>query len=289
MIRKSILIAASLFLLYEFFLRSSTIRWDTSQNDKSANIISVQNFLYDFSKDEMAEDTVVVGTSVSRKLVMDSIGVHFISLAFNAWNTYDGLELIKLSKRKPACLLIETNYAKSQLLEPEISSNLAPVSYYSGKVFESLRLRNQPTGLLIGWGKNLLKERIEKLKEEKRSNVSLYQLNVQMNKDQMNKTIPDSILSKRFKVLKSLVDEFKSENIDVIFFEVPVGKELTNTTSMREVRNYYFNFFPINDYIHIAPPDENHYSFSDGVHLSPQSAVDYCSYLRKALSNLKNN
>jgi hypothetical protein len=289
MIRKSIFISIGLLLLYELFLRVTNIRWDTSQNDKSANIISVQNFLYNYSAAEMEKDTVLIGTSVSRKLNTDSIGTHFISLAFNAWNTYDGLELVKRSGEKPACLLVETNYAKSQYLEPEITSNLEPISYYSGKFFKSLQLQYQPAGLLIGWGKNLMRKRIELMKLQKRSDTALYQFNLQMNKEKMNEPIPDSVLVRRFTILKSLISGFKKENIDVIFFEVPVSKELQFTASMTEVRKYYLTYFPENEYRHIPLPAENDYSFSDGVHLSPQSAIAYSLYLKKALYDLKNN
>jgi hypothetical protein len=281
------LIAAFFFITYESLLRITHISWDTSQNDKSANIISTQNFLYDYSEQEISMDTVIVGTSVSRKLITDSMGKHFINLAFNAWNTYDGLELLKLSRKRPACLMVETNYAKNQILPPEIESNLEPLSYYSGKIFKSLQLRNQPTGLLIGWGKNLMKDRIEKMKDEKRANVALYKLNLQINKEKMNESIPDSILTKRFKVLKSLIEGFQKDHIKVVFFEVPVNDELQNTASMVEVRNCYYTYFPKNEFCYLPMPVENNYTFSDGVHLSPQSALKYSIYLKNELHNLE--
>jgi hypothetical protein len=283
MIRKSMVIAAILLLIYELFLRMADIPWDTSQNDKSANIISAQDFLFNYSDQEISKDTVIVGTSVSRKLIMDSLGSHYISLAFNAWNTYDGLELIKLSRKKPACLLIETNYAKNQILPAEIESNLKPISYYSGKWFRSLQLRYQPTGLLIGWGKNLMKSRIEKLKEEKRTNKALYQLNLQTNMEKMNEKIPDSVLNKRFAVIKSLLTTFKNDNIQIIFFEVPVNEELQHTTSMNEVRQYFNIYFPKTEFRYVPLPADNDYFFSDGVHLAPQSALKYTHYLRNEL------
>jgi hypothetical protein len=289
MIRKSIFIAAFLFISYELFLRKADITWDTSQNDKSANIISTQNFLYNYSAQEMSEDTVIIGTSVSRKLITDSMGKHFISLAFNASNAYDGLELLKLSGKKPACLLVETNYAKNQILPPEIENNLKPLSYYSGKFFKSLQLRNQPTGLLVGWGKNMMRTRIEKLKNEKMANVSLYQFNLQMNMEKMNESIPDSVLTIRFIVLRSLIEGFQKNNIKVIFFEVPVNEELQNTTSMVEVRKYFYSYFPKSEFQHIPLPAENNYSYSDGVHLSLQSALSYSIYLKNKLHNLTPN
>jgi hypothetical protein len=286
MVRKSILIAVILFCTYEIFLRFTNIHWDTSQNDKSANIISVQNFLYDYSNREIMGDTVIIGTSVSRKLVTDSLGAHYINLAFNAWNTYDGLELVKRSGKKPACLLVETNYAKNQILEPEISDNLSPISYYSGKIFKSLQLKNQPVGLLIGWGKKLMKARIDQLKEEKRQNATLYQLNLAMNRQKMNEPIPDSVLTKRFVVLKSLIGGFDADHTGIVFFEVPINEELQNTASMAEVREHFYAYFPKSEFRYIGSPAGSGYVYSDGVHLEQKSALEYTLYLKNKINEL---
>jgi hypothetical protein len=283
MIRKSILVAALLFLAYECFLRMTDIKWDTSQNDKSGNIISVQDFVYDYSRGDMEKDTIIVGTSVSRKLITDSLGKHYINLAFNAWSNFDGLELVKLNHKRPACLLIETNYAKNQILQPEITSSLDPLSYYPGRAFKSIQLRNQPTGLLVGWGKDQMKERIEKLKEKKRENIELYHFSIRMNKEIMMKSIPDSVLQKRFAVLKTLIDGFRSQKVGIVFYEVPVDKELENATSLLEVRNCFHQYFPENEFRYIPMPPDNDYVFSDGVHLSPQSALEYTLYLKGEL------
>jgi hypothetical protein len=287
MIKKSLSIAFTMCVAYEILLRNTVIPWDTSQNDKSANIISAQNFLFNYSGVEMAADTVIVGTSVSRKLILDSLGKQFINLAFNAWGTYDGLELLKLSGHKPACIMVETNYMKNQLLEPEIKSNLEPISYYSGKYVKCLQLRNQPVGLLIGWGKNLMKTRIDQLKEKKRTNVGLYQFNLQMNRNLMNQPIPDSVLNKRFLILKSLIEGFRNENIGIVFYEVPFDKELERTASTLAIREYYGKYFPPSEFKYISqPPSADNYIYSDGVHLGLQSALDYTLYLKNELNTL---
>jgi hypothetical protein len=284
MIIRSIFIAFFLFIAYEFFLRVTDIPWDTSQNDKSANIISVQDFEYNYSGRQLGEDTVIVGTSVSRKLNMDALGKHYINLAFNAWSGFDGLELVKMNGRKPACILVETNYAKNQVLQPEIAKSLDPISYYPGRMLKSLQLRNQPAGLLVGWAKNLMKVRIDKLKEKKRENLDLYKFSIQMNREIMMQPIPDSILDKRFSVLKSLIDGFKNDSVSIVFYEVPVDEELRETASLVEVRNYFNKYFPRNEYKYIPFPASKKYIFSDGVHLSGQSAMEYTLYLKSELN-----
>lgn len=287
MIGKSLFTAFALFLFYEFFLRETQITRDNSQNDKSANIISVQNFLFGYSDQDISNDTLIVGSSVSRKIITDSLGKNFINLAFNAWSTYDGLELIKLSGRKPACLLVETNFVKNQVLEPEITGNLEPISYYSGKTFKSMQLNNQPVGLLIGWGKNLMSARIEKMKEEKRTNVKLYNLNLQMNSESMNKSGPDSVLRRRFNVLKNLISGFKKENVAVIFYEIPFDQRLEEAASVVKVRYYFKEYFPPSEFDYIPLPPSGNYTFSDGVHLSPRSALEYTLYMKTQINYLR--
>jgi hypothetical protein len=286
MIRKSIILCLILFIVYELFLRVANIHWDTSQNDKAENVISAQDFIFNYPAKEISGDTVILGTSVSRKLVTDSLGKHFINLGFNAWSSYDGLELVKMSKKKPACLMIEMNYVKIQILQPEIVDNLKPISYYSGRLFKSLHLRNQPVGLIVGWGKNLMNDRIIALKEKKREDTALYQSNLRLNREIMNETVPDSVLNARFVKLKSLIDGFKKENVGILFFEIPVSKELENTASMLAVRRFFNAYFPKNEYQYIPRPAENDYVYSDGVHLSLGSALDYTLDLRKELNKL---
>ena len=283
MISRSILVVAVLFIAFELFLRATYIPWDTSQNDKSANIISVQDYIYHYSANQLKQDTVIVGTSVSRKLITDTLGQHYVNLAFNAWSSFDGLELVRINDKKPSCILVETNYAKNQILQPEISGSLDPVSYYPGITFKSLQLRNQPTGLLIGWAKNLLKARIDRLKEKKRENTDLYNFSLQMNRQIMNQPISDSILNKRFIVLRSLIDGFKKDGVHIVFYEVPVDKELRETTSLVQVRTYFHRYFPENENQYIPSPEDAHYVFSDGVHLGAQSALDYTLFLKSEL------
>ncbi len=284
MVRKSVIVAISLLIIYELILRVTSVPWDSSQNDKSANLISAQNYLYNYSAKEIEEDTVILGTSVSRKLVIDSIGNHFINLSFNAWTAYDGLGVVKMNGSRPACLLIETNYVKELVLQPELSGIMEPISYYSGKVFKSLHLANQPAGLLVGWGKNRMQSRIDALREKKRKDTGLYNLNVIQNKGFMNETTSDSALTRRFEMLKALITTFQKNGTSVIFYEIPIDHELENTNSMVEVRKYYSSFFPNNEYTYIPKPEMNNFTYSDGIHLSKESAVAYSLYLKSELS-----
>lgn len=280
MIKKSIITAIVLIAAYEAVIRLCNIKWDTSQNDKSANIISAQNFIYNRSNEQTATDTLVIGSSMSRKLVTESLGKNFYNLAFNGWSAYDGLELLKLTKRKPACLLIETNVVGNQSLAEAVSGSLSPVSFYSNKIFTSFQLQNQPVGLVVGGIKQALKAKIEAMKLQKRQDTGLYKLNIANEIKVQQHPLPDSVYENRFEVLKNLVAGFKKQGIPVLFFELPVDEALMHTPTAEKNRQYFKKYFPEDEYKYIALPDENNYIYSDGIHLSIASAEQYTQYLK---------
>lgn len=286
MVKKSIIVAIILLASYEVILRISVLPWDSSQNDKSANLITAQDYLYNFSAKEISTDTVILGTSISRKLITQALGDHFINLSFNAWTAYDGFGVIKSSRSQPACILIETNYLKSTVVQPELAGILEPISYYSAKILKSMRIANQPAGLLLGWGKSRMQTQIEALRDKKREDTVLYHLNLRQYIKEMNEKTPDSILAKRFSILKTMVEEFKKKQTTLIFYEVPIDPELQNTNSMTEFRKYFDLYFPRNEYKHISLPEKNNYVYSDGIHLTRGSALAYTLYLKNELKKL---
>ncbi len=284
MIKKSILIGVILLLAFEIFIRVGNINWDTSQNDKSANLISAQNYIYNLSKEKIANDTVVIGSSISRKLTNELLGHNYVNLAFNAWSSYDGLELVKRTNTKPKCLLIEMNVVGNQSLQEDVVSSLSPVSFNTNRIFKSFQLQNQPVGLVVGSIKNMLKAKMEEMKKKKRDNLELYNYNLSMEKKKMENPLPDSVFTNRFKVLKELVDGFKNQGIKIVFFEVPFDKELSNTKEVLTTRKFYYQYFPKSEYKYVDLPAENNYVFSDGIHLSLQSAPLYTAYLKNELT-----
>jgi hypothetical protein len=287
MIKKSIITAVVLLLAYEAVIRLAGIKWDTSQNDKSANLISAQNFIYNRSAEEVKKDTLIIGSSISRKLVTDSLGKNYFNLAFNAWSSYDGLELLRITGKKPACILIETNVVGNQSLQEDVKGSLSPVSYYSSRAFKSFQLQNQPVGLLVGGIKEKLKAKMEAMRRLKRQNQELYDYNVKLEKEKQMQPLPDSEMVKRFTVLKNLVAGFKQQNIQVVFFEIPFDAELENTAINQQNRKYFSQYFPESEYKYVQLPPVNNYVYSDGIHLSVESALPYTLYLKNELEKLK--
>ena len=102
------------------------------------------------------------------------------------------------------------------------------------------------------------------------------------------KEIPDSLLQQRFYALKELVAELKQQGKGIIFFEIPMAPSLENTTQIAINRNYFHQFFPETLYQYVSLPKVNNYIYSDGIHLSAESATDYTYYLKKQINELDN-
>lgn len=286
MIKKSILLFLILFALYEIGIRAFDVKWDTSQNDKSANLINAQDFIYNTGADELFNDTVIVGSSVSRKLITEELGANYHNLAFNAWGSFDGLDLLARRNARPACILVEMNFVGEQDVKEGIRNSLEPVSYYSNSFFKSLQLKNQPVGMLVGSLKMAMKDKMEAAKNKKRENLDLYNYTRDMAKAQFMKGISDSALQNRFMGLKKLVDHFTANGVKIIFFEIPLDSTLENTTLLENNRKYFHRFFPDEKYAYITLPGQNDFVYSDAVHLMPASALDYTHYLRTQIADL---
>jgi hypothetical protein len=289
MMKKSILLALILIISYELFVRATAFNWDTSQNDKSANIISAQNFIYNLSDKEVTADTIIIGSSIGRKLTTELLGKNYYNLAFNAWGAYDGMEIVRLTKKKPACLLVETNVVSNQTLQEDIVGSLKPLTYYSNVFMKSFQLKNQPVGLVVGGIKQKLKAKMEEMKMKKRENQTLYDLNIKLEKEKLDITLPDSVYTSRFIKLKELIGGFKAQGIPIVFFEVPYDTTLINTATNLKNRQYFQKYFPSSQYTYIPLPPVNDYIYSDGIHLSVKSAPVFTQYLKTSLANLNSN
>ncbi len=277
-----------LLAVYELILRIFPVQWDTSQNDKSANLISAQDFIYNAPGKKVKSDTVIVGSSVSRKLITGIFGDNYLNISFNGWGSLDGLELIKRTGKTPSCVLVEMNFIGEPDVKEGIKSSLEPLVYYSNTLLHSFQLKNQPTGILIGFLKNLMKGKIDEAKKKKRENTELYNYNLKLIKNGFMKEIPDSLLQQRFYALKELVAELKQQGKGIIFFEIPMAPSLENTTQIAINRNYFHQFFPETLYQYVSLPKVNNYIYSDGIHLSAEGATDYTYYLKKQVNELDN-
>src|SRR5690349_5473276 len=107
MIRKSIFVAIILLGIHALVARMDVL--PAKQYSFQDNIVKAQGFMYGET-----EKNVVVGSSLSEKLAMDSLP-GFYNLSFVGLSIFDGLHLIVSNNKYPRNILIETNL----ILRPE--------------------------------------------------------------------------------------------------------------------------------------------------------------------------
>lgn len=278
MIRKSLLMAFVFLLLHALFVRITHI--SNSQHIWQENINKAQRFLY--SKDSMT--SVIVGSSLSNRLIMDSLpGIYNLSL--QGQNIYDGLAVIFRKKYMPSTVFIEMNIVLGVENKTFTRSLFSPVTYTIRKYFPSLRNEYQPVGQL---GK-IAMNAIEKIQPESKLLKS-----VPVSSEMFEKTInlrireysvkPDTVvINARRAALRKYVSKLESRGVTVVFFEMPVNERLSKLSMPCCVRQAFYSTFPPDKYTYIPMPDCSEYHTRDGEHLSPEEALRYTTYFKSQI------
>src|ERR1051325_3608686 len=103
MIRKTLIAAASLFILWNIFLFLFAPKLYTGLLQQ--NTIKAQEYLYE----RQGTPVVILGTSLSARISQDLIKDSVYNLSLMSGSILTGLEILKKCPRKPHLLLIESN------------------------------------------------------------------------------------------------------------------------------------------------------------------------------------
>ncbi len=288
MIRLSLIVAALLFSFYCLFINTH-LSMGASQNQWQENIIKAQKYIYNNTS---SSNDVMVGTSLSNKLIMDSIP-GFINLSFSGESIYDGLNIILLKDKLPRSVYIEMNFAFKSQNEEFISSVSNPVLLKVKKHLYALREDKQPLAIFGDFTNTFfVKNMILKTKNSffARQNVfmsSNQSVLGEMIKLQQQKYIlePDTMLvTSCLKKLHPLINRLKKQNVNVVFFEMPVNEQLINMPMAKKVRELFLKEFPIetNNYI-FSPKNIADYQTTDGIHLTKSEILTYRSYFKEEI------
>ena len=105
MIKKSIILCISLFLIYTLFIYFLAPKWWTaSQHQWQENIVKAQQFSYN----KETFQNIIVGSSLSSRLIMDSIPETY-NLSFAGQSIFDGLNIVCNSNKSIKNVFIEIN------------------------------------------------------------------------------------------------------------------------------------------------------------------------------------
>ncbi|MFL5746465.1 MAG: hypothetical protein ACJ751_17440, partial [Niastella sp.] len=108
---------------------------------------------------------------------------------------------------------------------------------------------------------------------------------LQLQIDDYSKLPDEPLLNQAFKNLKEYVNKLEQKHIKVTFFEMPVNSQLLNLPKANVIRNTFYKNFPESKYSYIPLPDSLKFTTTDGLHLTPEEAARYTSYLKNEIKN----
>ena len=272
MIRKSIICFILFALCYSILIAFvpnkgiGTHQWQENQ-------IRAQRFLY-----EKSFDTVIVGTSLSARILLDSLK-NVSSCAFSACVVEDGLRLILSKDVIPHYVLIETNYilrpSNGELVTVNTQGPLPLLRNY----IPILREQNAPISLIgycfmqraLAPADTVDLERLHKSIENRILEDNTHFLTEKMQKGRMN-------------VIMSLISKLEKRGAKIVLFEMPLNDSLKYVRSNEQTRQAVIRMFPKEKYIYL-PNDTSTYLTNDGEHLDAEGQRRYSHYLKEILAS----
>jgi hypothetical protein len=285
MVRKSLLFALLLFAVYSLFISFVKPHWSIPQHQWQENRVKAEKYLYE----DNSNKNVIVGTSLSCRLIMDSLP-NIFNLALGGQSAFDGLYIIRNRGTFPNTVFIEMNYILKEESKSFLTSINNPLLSTIKKQLLSVREDKQPIAALgdiinIRATKPLFKLYRSGFAEthsisDKDDNKNLFNELIKEQEKNYKLTPNPKYLEETFTKLSKEVDLLKNNGVRVIFFEVPVNERLYNLPMPQLVRKEFFKYFPSNQFKYIIVPDCKGFTTSDGIHLVDDGAKIFTHFFK---------
>lgn len=298
MIKKSIIFTIFLLICWGGFIKYKP--FSLSQHQWQDNIISAEKFIFDTD----SIDNLIVGSSLARRLQMDSLP-NFYNLSLGGQSIFDGLNILKNKKNLPKNVFIETNVivrGENSNFKEIVSSPILNTLKAGSNIFRTDKQPLAYTGRrfvtpVVGafFSKVIYRVRDKiklefKQKEENNNSEqdnSLFDKMLTLQIERYSKDIDTSMMDKRFENLKKHVNFLESKGVNVFFFEMPVNPKLIELNRADYLRNRVKSEFPNNNFITL-PENIGIYKTGDGVHLTGEESKTYTNYFKNEAITVAN-
>ena len=263
-----------------------------SQHQWQDNVIKAQNFIYNFNSD--IYPNVIVGSSLSNRLVMDSLKGYF-NLSFVGLSISDGLIILNHSKNLPKNVFIEINESFKKEDKNFTSSLFNPFLYCLRKYIPSVRDGKQPIaiagklvldikGRIVGTKtQTSAKSTVNKIDSKQGDELFLNLLNGEAKA--YSKSPSPQLLEEIFNKLHTYIEFLRKKGVNIFFFEMPVDNKLCSLPLSVTIRETFYKNFPAKYYNYIPQPNCSEYKTTDGIHLDEESALGYTIYFKEKTKN----
>ncbi len=276
MIRRSLIIFAILVVGYALFIHFAKLDLNTVQHQASGNRISAEKYV--FAADDTSA-TVIVGSSLSFRIELDSLAPNTSNLSFGGLSVHDGLELVRRSGKRPKRVVIETNMIFKEVDRAFLDAVFQPGLYELRQAAPVLREENQPTGVLVGLLKKGMKQEGEGPGSTEPDSMAVSENLFDTNRGLFAKAPADSTQQRFLSTLENEVAALEANGIEVVFMEMPISAELMRSPLSTSTREAVIQRFPGHRYIRA----DREWRTTDGLHLEWHNAQRYSGWLAKEL------
>jgi hypothetical protein len=282
MIKRIILLFLVLFGIYELLLRLNPT-WSISQNQNQDNFVKAERYLFE---ERRAQSITIVGTSLSARLVMDSLPSCY-NLSFGGMSLQDGLQIINHGTHRPQVLLLETNFYYKNGSTDFLGSVLNPVNLFLKKHIQAFRADKQPIALLTDKIKRIIKGNKgnkSNSTERVQTNHAPFQERVFQDFIKEYSSSPDTALIETHLLqLKQKLVLLEKGGTRIIFFEMPLNPILQQSVRCRYVSKKIQEYFSPTHYTYL-PKKDWQFETTDGIHLKTDEATAFTCFLKDYLT-----
>ena len=275
--RNSLIIAAVILLSYSLFLGYGPKPVKAKmQSQWQDNRYAIETYLRD-SKTAITQHAVVlVGSSLTKRLIFEEDSRCVFNLAFNGDSALTGLSVIANSYKPPRVAFVEINV-------PSLGHNQELIAQSSGLLTQLsavFHIENMPMNLATSYlysSRNRDADRdVIEVTEPVRLNAIAHQVPGYKN------TLPSGILNKNMSEFDRLVRVIESKGTRVIFFEMPIFQDLEYSPRAVQTREAFHGTFPNHEFLTYQDLAKGEtIKTSDGLHLLRNEAKNVSSNMRE--------
>ncbi len=287
LILTSLVLCALMIAAYDALVRRGLPVEAGPDSQWSANTVWAQRYLYD---DQGPYRVVIVGTSLAQRIRNAWLPPQTINIAMSGQSSFDGLEIVDRSGKRPDLLLIESNVLYKTEDEAFLDGLFNPALFRVRAWLPSLREAYRPIPEL----KALLETVLEPATKEAprhppddRPSASRPEGNgrppvavdrrravvtetLRRHQAAYARPIDGGLLTARLARLREIVDRLERRGTRIVFFEMPTHPTLCASPRLRGIRQAVQQAFPSHPYLRDRHCER--YSVTDGLHLGTRSA-----------------
>ena len=252
-----------------------------SQHHWQDNVITAQRYIYSSSP----HPVVVVGSSISTRLL--ELPPDYYNLAFGSGCSLTGITIVLRKADCPQLVLIETNVLMG-VDRAFVAKLYNPVLYPLKRYVISLQEEYNPLNVLMTlWlGKPSEAPAANGAKSQPQVPRDVLQIAI----DRANTPINDHFrneVGSQLDTLDRLVKSLMAKKSVPVFYWMPAHPEVSAAPMNQYQRSALLKRFPDDHYHWIpdVPPDR--YQTTDGVHLGPSEALEYCRHFVTAVESIR--